>query len=289
VNRRALSAVIAVVLAVAGMIGIVVYVNDAEDRAQSGETLVEVWVVTRRVPPGTSASDIDRYVSLDTVPQKLVNDSSVSNLIDLTGLVADVELLEGETLSASRWVSPTVFARDQKRVIEVPDGLQEVSLSLSPERAGGGLIVPGDRVGVIMSFQPFDFTSEVPIEIDGIVVPPNGKTPNTTTLALHKVLVTNIQLERVPEIAEKEGIGDEEDQDVRLVPSGNLLVTVAVDTFTAERLIFGAEFGTLWFSNEGTGAVESPSAIQTRGTIYQDLQDLFDLGILAVAASDGGE
>ncbi len=282
-RKRVLSAVIALLLAIGGVVGLVAYVNAAKDRATSGEDLVEAFVVSRRVPAGTQAADIDRYVGVDEVPRKLVNSGTVGDLGDLDGLVTAVELLPGEVVSVDRWVSPTVFARDTTRVVAVPDGLQEVSLSLSPERAGGSLLVPGDTVGVFISFEPFDLSSDIPVEVDGTVVPPEGRTPNTTTLALHKVLVTNVQLEQVPEVVKREGIADEQDQDIRLVPSGNLIVTLAVDTFTAERLVFGAEFGSLWLSNEGSAAAEAPSTIQTRGTVYDDLDAATDrLGLTAV-------
>lgn len=273
-RRRVIGVAVAIILALVGMVGIVAYVDGAEERAASGEQVAEVFLVTRRVPPGTAGEDIGRYIELDTVPQKLVTRGTVGRVEDVEGLVAEVEILPGEVLSINRFVEPTVFERDANRVVDIPPGLQEVTLALTPERAGGSLLVPGDTVGVIMSFEPFDITSEVPVEVDGIVVPPNGSTPNTTTVAIHKLLVTNVQLEQVPQVVEREGIGDEDDEEVRLVPSGNLLVTLAVDTATAERLVFGAEFGLIWLSNEGPDAIEAPTLIQTRGTVYQDVVPL---------------
>ena len=215
-RRRVIGVTVAIALAVLGMIGIVAYVNGAEERATEGEVLADVFVVSRRVPPGTPAASIGSFVGLESVPQKLVTPGTVGDLADLEGLVTEVELLPGEVLSVARWIEPTVFERDANRVVDIPPGLQEVTLTLTPERAGGGFIVPGDTVGVLMSFDPFSIASEVPTEVDGIVVPPNGSTPNTTTLAIHKVLVSNIQLEQVPQVVTKPGLGDEQDEEVRL-------------------------------------------------------------------------
>ena len=270
-RKRAIGAGLAVLMAVLGTLAIVAYVNGAEERAASGETVAEVFVVTRRVPAGTAAEDLARFVELDTVPQKLINGTTVGELADLEGLVARDELLPGETLSAARFISPTIFDRDADRVIDVPPGMQELTLSLTPDRAGGGLLVPGDTVGVFLSFDPFDISSTVPVEIDGFVIPPNGRTPNTTHGTIHKVLVTNVQLEELPEVQVRQGLGDEESEEVRLVPSGNLLVTLAVETGEAEQIVFGLEFGYVWLSNEPGDATEAPSIIQHRGTIYEDV------------------
>ena len=164
--------------------------------------------------------------------------------------------------------------------------MQEVTLSLEPERAGGGLLVPGDSVGLIMSFDPFAIEAEGVIEVDGTLLSGDGSTNTTTHQTLHKILVTNVQLEQVPEVAEREGVDDEEDREVRLVPSGNLLVTFAVDVATAERIVFGAEYGKIWLTNQSVDVPEGPSIIQNRGTIYEDIENL-DESILI--NDDGGD
>lgn len=275
-NKRKVFGVIgAIVLAGIGTALLVAYVNSAEDRALEGEELVEVYTITDRIDPGTPAAEIGNRVELELVPDKVRADDAIAELSEIDGLVAQIELRPGEQLLASRWVDPIVFQRDVGRVTEIPTGLQEVTVSLTPDRAGGGAILPGDTVGVFATFDPFEISSEVPVELDdGTIVPPDGSTPNTTKLAIHKVLVTNVQLEELPEVATREGVGTEEDEEVRLAPTGNLLVSLAVDTFDAERLVFTAEFGRIWLSLEPDAAIEEPSIIQTRATIYRDLEDL---------------
>ncbi len=270
-RRRVIGVTVAIALAVLGMIGIVAYVDGAEERAASGETVAEVFVISSRVPAGTPAAQISSFIRIETVPQKLLTSDTVGDLADLEGLVAEGTLFPGEVLTTSRWIAPSVFERETNRVVDIPPGLQEVTISLSPERAAGGFLLPGDTVGVLMSFAPFSIESEVPTEVDGFVIPPNGSTPTTTTLAIHKVLVSNVQLEQVPQVVVQEGLGEEQDEEVRLAPTGNLLVTFAVDTATAERLIFAAEWGLIWLSNEGLDAVEAPSLVQTRATVHEDV------------------
>ena len=116
----------------------------------------------------------------------------------------------------------------------------------------------------------------LPLEIDNDVLPPSSSTNTTTFQALHKILVTNVQLEEVPEVVERVGLEDEDDKKIRLVPSGNLLVTLAVEVNEAERLIFGAEFGAIWLTNEAEDTLENPSVIQNRGTVYRDIEEVLE-------------
>ena len=93
-------------------------------------------------------------------------------------------------------------------------------------------------------------------------------TPNTTNIILHKVLVTNVQVERAPTAAPS---ADTELQQVQIAPTGNLLVTLAIDPENAERIVFTAEYGALWLAAETPGASEEDNQIQTRSIIYEDL------------------
>ncbi len=273
-RRKVVGVIVALCLAVAGTGLLVAYVNGAEDRALEGEELVDVVTADGTIDAGTPAEDLRSRVSVEQVPAKVRAEGAVGSVDELAGLVASIQLRDGEQLLRVRFVDPVTFERDAGRIADIPDGMQEITLSLEPERAGGGALLPGDRVGVFASFEPFNVSSEVPLELDdGVIIPPNGSTPNSTRVLLHKVLVTNVQLEELPEVADQKGLGDELDREVRLAPTGNVLVSVAVDTFDAERLVFTAEFGTIWLSLEPEHAIEAPSLVQNRGSVYVDLVD----------------
>ncbi|MDH3752249.1 MAG: RcpC/CpaB family pilus assembly protein [Acidimicrobiia bacterium] len=293
-NKKVLGIIVAIALAGFGTFALAAYVEGAEDRALEGEELVQVYVVEDLIPAGMPAEDIVDRVAQERVPAKIVPDGVISDLDVLEELIASVDLLPGEQLVRGRFSTPAVFDREQARAIDVPPGLQEVTLSLDPHRAVGGNILPGDSVGVFLSFDPFDLEGVVDIDnaeettFSDLAIQSSQtddgsgetteddaettaqKTPNTTSLTLHKVLVTNVQLERLPETIEEEsseGINSE----TTLAPTGNLLVTVALDTADAERLVFGAEFGHVWLSSESEEARELGGRIQTRATVYLDL------------------
>lgn len=272
-NKRWIGVVFAVLLAAVGTFVLVQYVSSADERALAGQETIEVLVVNQAVAAGTPAEELATNVETALVPAKTQVPGSVASLDQLTGTVAAVDLVPGEQLLLSRFIEPEVFeAQDE---FEVPDGLVEVTVSLSPERAVGGAIKQGDLVAVVASFEPFELDGtepsdeELPTDIEDVILPgsenDNPQTPNTTGLIIHKVVVTNVQVERLPTEQPEEGA---ESTDYSLAPTGNLLVTLGMAPANAERLIFTAEFGTLWLAAEQDTTPEGGTQIQTRNTVY---------------------
>ncbi|MCZ6857885.1 MAG: hypothetical protein O7F70_07790, partial [Gemmatimonadetes bacterium] len=62
-------------------------------------------------------------------------------------------------------------------------------------------------------------------------------------------------------------------------PTGNLLVTLAMEPDDVERTVFSAEFGTVWLAQESETAPDKATRIQTRGTIYLDEASVEQAGI----------
>jgi pilus assembly protein CpaB len=275
--RRILGIVASVVLLGAGTVLLVGYVRGAESRALAGEELVGVLVVDQAISAGATAEEIGEAVRLEQVPVKVAVDGAVGDLGSVAGMVAAVDLLPGEQVSTGRFADPMELR--VHAAVEPPPGTLLVTVSLSPERAVGGQLIPGDLVGVIASFDPFDITFAEPGQVidgeggEGIPIyvgstaegEPSGlKTPNSTHLILLGVTVTNVQVEQLPVEGEDAG-ADVPD----LAPTGNLLVTLAVAPPEAERVIFTAEHGFLWLVyDDGTNDLGG-TEIQTRETVYR--------------------
>lgn len=245
-SKRIIGVVAAVVLAGVGTALLVGFVRGAEERALAGEEPVDVLVVSELVEKGTPADELGDRVSTERVPAKVKAQGSIDDLGSLDGRVTSVALLPGEQLVDSRFLTPTQF--DEESGIEVPEGLQEVTISVSPERAVGGQISPGDTVGFVASFGSAGEEEET-----------------STKFILHKLLITNIQMEQLPQQTE-----DGADNDADLAPTGNLLITFAVDVPQVERMVFAAEHGSIWLTNEPEDADEGGSEIRTGGNIYDD-------------------
>jgi len=279
-NKRWIGVIASVALAALGALLLVRYVQGADERALEGEETVEVLVVTDPVPRGTAAEDLEGSVESTLVPVKLQTPGSIGDLAVLQGSYAAVDLVPGEQLLASRFVTADNLAALDE--YPLPDGLLEVTLSLSPERALGGALRPGDEVAVIASFAPFDLTAEETVTVQRVPADDvegtdpetisstetktvDGRTPSSTQLIIHTAIVTNVQVERLPTATDEESAAQ---SGVDLAPTGNLLVSLAMAPEDVERTVFTAEFGTVWLALETETVANDPTRIQTRGTVY---------------------
>ena len=216
--RRLLAAVVAVLLAAAGAWVLLSYVRSADARAQAGERLVPVLVVDAPVADGTPADQLAGSVSLVQVPSRLVGTDALADLSGVGGLVTSADLLPGEMLLAGRFADPTATRADGS--VPTPNGLVEVSATLDRQRAGGGTLAPGHRVGVTLTST--DTSS-------------SGLAALSTFRVLHDVLVT-----RVAPPAE----GD---------LTAGWTITVAVSPADAETVVLGLEGQAIWLSLEADG------------------------------------
>jgi pilus assembly protein CpaB len=300
-RRRVLGILLAVALAGLGTWALVAYVQSAKDEALAEEPQVEVYVVTRDVRLGAGMREITESVELMEVPERLAAPDAVTDLDDLAkGDVTAVQLRAGEQLLESRLVDPDTLVR-----VEVPDGLQELTLALEPERAVGGLLEAGDLVGVVLSFDPFEITEAgAPAAVDdettgggdgdtddggegaadGDSTP--AKTPNVTHLTLHQVQVTSVRYaQRDSERIVERQSDDEEDADASALgrevedeetvsaivdegPDERLLVTLAVSSPEVEQIVFAAEFGHVWLTKQTTETDEDGTRIVTLDQVY---------------------
>lgn len=256
-KKKRVSLIAAVALVAIGTVALVTYVGKAEDRALAGEELVDVLVLDADVPAGTSATELQQFVRIESVPTKVQAAGALAGISDADGMVVSVDLVQGEQLTQSRLVSAEEFNAIQARVgrgggtVSVPEGLLEITIPLDAVRTVGGTVRPGDHVGLIASFTGLQSD-------DGAVA---GK--DTSGFLLHKILVTNVQ--GTP-VADPTRTATAEDR--APTPGGSLFVTLAVDAASAERVVFASSYGDIWLAVEPVDASESGTGIQTTDRIY---------------------
>jgi pilus assembly protein CpaB len=285
-NKRWIGVIASVALALVGAFLLVNYVQGADERALEGEETIEVLVVNEPIARGTAVEELEGKVEIVLVPAKLQTPGSVGDLTALEGTYTSVDLVPGEQLLSSRFVAAdTLVTLDE---FPLPDGMLEVTLSLTPERALGGALRPGEEVAVIASFEPFNLkVEEEPVAVAEVSEDEEGtvtetvtvgetrivttSTPNSTNLIILKALVTNVQVERLPTSSD-----DEATEGINLAPTGNLLVSLALDPHDVERTVFTAEFGNVWLARSPDGASDESTPVQTRGTVYLEPGDGLD-------------
>jgi pilus assembly protein CpaB len=201
-RRRLLAAFAALVLLFVGTVVLLAYVRGADARALAGVRTTEVLVADRPIPEGTPAEELTALVRTEVLPAKAALEGRVTDLGDLAGQVATVDLQPGEQLLAGRFAASEDLGTPG--VVPVPDGLQEVSVQLEPQRAVGGRLAAGDAVGVVVSLED-----------------------KRTHAVLHDVLVTQVQ--GAPAPAEQDASGTETAA-ASAAPTSSLLVTLAPST-----------------------------------------------------------
>jgi pilus assembly protein CpaB len=262
-SRRIAGLGLAAILALVGTAALVAYVTTAEQRALAGEELVDVHVVIATIPAGTPAEQIGDHVTVEQVPAKVRPVGSVSDLGALAGQVTAVDLVPGEQLVAGRFV-PRSEQTSRETGIEIPEGMVEVTIETDAERGVGGLLEPGLTAAVFASFDASSSGGTVAeLGAEALVVPssasdPGGGASHSTDLLLRKVLITAVQ---------EPGGRSQREQRATTAPGGALLVTLAVDPFDAERLVFTAEFGRVWLAIERDTVPEVDPPGQTRDSV----------------------
>lgn len=280
-NRRIVGIALAVLLGAVGTFVLANYVQSARDEAAEPEPTADVLVVTGQVAQGASLDQVDGNVAVVEVPERLVADGALDDLDGLDPeLVVDVALQPGEQLLENRLVEPSELVS-----VDVPAGLQQLTIALDPERAIGGQIEAGTKVGIVMSYEPFELAASgtpsdgssdpnEPIALTAAEAPVVTKTPNTTHLTLNQILVTSVQLSQSDAERSTETRTDDDGDDpvvaadISEAPGDRLLVSMAVTAPEAEQIVFAAEFGRLWLTGQDARTDTSNSRILTLQQAY---------------------
>ncbi|MGA4508932.1 Flp pilus assembly protein CpaB [Propionibacteriaceae bacterium G1746] len=230
-KRRVAAAILASVLAIAGVVMIAFYVRGADQRAIANLEPTSVLVVTREIPRGQVAK-LGTNVEQRQLPASAVPPGVVTDLKSLEGKVADTTLHPGEQLFSSRFTNPEALTND---AVVVPPQLVQVTVKLAPERVLGGQLKAGDTVGVTASWKTTDSVSY-------------------TMPMLHKVLVT-----RVSSTTAQADTGQS-------AAPAEQLITLAVASTDADRIVWTAEHGTIWLTLERQTSNTSGGRIVTLPT-----------------------
>lgn len=245
-KTRLIGGAAAFLLAITGTVAVTSYVQGADQRALNGAAASPVYVVEKEIPANTPAAELTKFIKASSMPASAVAEGSVTDLGTLAGRVTSAALLPGEQLLDARMVDPASLLVPGKAA--VPAGMQEVTVQLGPDRLVGGQLAAGDTVGVLVSFT------------EGA-----GHDGPTTRLVFSKVLITSIQ--GAP--AEATGKEAQATTSGPPVPAGAMLITLARPAAEVERIVFAAEFGSLWLSKEADTSTGGGTSVITKDGFYQ--------------------
>jgi pilus assembly protein CpaB len=233
------------------------YAQGADQRAVKNLEPVTVLVVQTAIPAGTPVEAMTASLATRQLPAAAVTASSLKSLDDSQGKVAAVDLIPGEQLVTERLVEPENLKIQGS--VDIPAGLQEVSFQLEPQRVVGGRIAPGDHVGIFINLKD-----------GGLEAKPEKQ---TTQLSIHKVLVTAVQRAPVATPSPQPSADGSAPMEDMSLPTGSLLLTVAVNDIDAGKIVYASEFkefASLWLSKEPLNATESGKpGIMTKPEVYK--------------------
>ena len=149
-SRRTLIVVAAIVLAALAAATTFVYVRGIEERAFRGAELVEVFVVSRDIPrglPGEQAAN--DYVKASKVPRDLFPSTALTALDPLAGKVALGPLSANTILVEGQFVDPRTAQVTFSQ--KIPAGRVAITVSVDQVRGVAGLLVPGDKVNILVA------------------------------------------------------------------------------------------------------------------------------------------
>jgi pilus assembly protein CpaB len=254
-----LAAVLALVLALVGILLVINYANRADERALQGMETDNVYVAIQAIEEGTPSVGLAELVETRAVPVQFQEPGAVTDLADVAGQVLVSDLLAGEQLQTAHFATAEELrGQGEFDLPEEAQDLHQVTIPLDNPRALGGAIAAGDTVGVFGSFQ-VQSEDEYVLDAEGNVerVPEGQSEDNTgegvgdfslTDLLIHKALVVRVEGGYV---APPPGLGAEDDEgDAEGGPADTIHVTLALGADDAGGVIYAMEFGSLWLTLE---------------------------------------
>jgi pilus assembly protein CpaB len=239
VKRRVLTVALAVLLAVLGTGGVLVYVHQADARALAGQKAATVLVAHSLVPSGTSASAAlhDGLLASQTLPAASVPADAVRSVTpDLSALVMSSDLQPGQLLLRPMLVTAVQTAG----ALAIPEGMIAVSIVVCLPEAVAGYVHLGSEVAVFDTYVPHGTLSDQ----SGC----QGQHAQQVAAARTRMVLPKAQVLSVGSAAANAqpttttsartgAFSGNNSNDTAASGQGTMLVTLAVSQANAERLI----------------------------------------------------
>lgn len=245
-SRRGVSLIVALLLAAFATAAWVSYVRSIEKRAIDGNATVQIYVAGDAIPAGTTAEQADeKKLFVKTgVPKRLVAESAVTELPQLRGTVASVTIQKGEQILRTRFTSPEQAAR----LLQIPPGLQAMSVEVAAPPGVAGFVQPHDRVSVIAKVAPQNTDPIVRFLLQDVEVLAVGSRTSAAAPA-------SGSREAARESAEPQ-------------PADRMLLTLAVSPYQAEQLAFAVLEGQVYFTLLPPGSKATGTPGRTAGNVF---------------------
>lgn len=248
---RARNVGLAIVLGLGAALLVMLYVrNSGSDSTSLGQQLVNVFVASRDIAPGTPGSEIGKNLNSQPVPRTSVVAGAISNKAQVRDLVSTAPILAGQQVTTRQ------FERVVQEGIagEITRTMRAFQLAGDPNQLLVGTLAAGDRVDVIANLK---YTL---VDFRGVVT----ATPSTTgeNLVATRVVLRNLLVLKAPEApAGSSNFGSTSQYSVILRLTDN----------QAQKLFFVTKNGDWSLQlRPAHAADDSPGSVETAGSILSD-------------------
>lgn len=205
--RRTVMLVVAVVVAAIAAFATYAWLNGVQDRAYDDATLVRVYKVAKDIDKGVTGEQAleSESVRAGRAPQEFRPGTALTNINVIRGKVALTKLSAGQIVVDGMFVEPR--AAQVTAAQRIPAGQVAVTISADQVAGVAGLLVPGDKVDIMVS------------------------SPTSTNMLFQNVNILFIGQTAAPEAGETDVVE----------PTTSGLITFAVPAAAAQRIVLATK------------------------------------------------
>lgn len=274
-TRRILAALAALVIALAGLFGVVSYARAADQRALAGQEAVPAYIAEKEVPVGTTAGQAqkDGLIVRTLVARKAVPEGA---LTEISGgydqLVATATIQPGELVMSSRFAARGATAG----TLAVPQGLMAVSVALDDPSHVGPFVGVGTKIAVFDTFNVQENGGKAVTDPEAAVPAGDRLQDRHEFTRATRLLVPELEVLAVGSTTTAGRTGTAGAEDTGSSPAlaatgqdAQTLFTLAVTQEQANKLIHASRTGTLSFALLGPGASAQPGQDVNDHTLFE--------------------
>lgn len=145
---------LAIIFGVMAAFAVYKYLNNVKAAYVKQGNFVEVAVAAQYIPPKTQLNP--QMFTMQEIPSKYVNDDAEVDPQALTGKLAKTPIFKGEQILRSKMAGDNDASEGLAFII--PEGQRAMTVAVNEVSGIAGLIKPGDRVDVLVTFDANDQT-----------------------------------------------------------------------------------------------------------------------------------
>ncbi len=257
-RTRLATITLAAVLALIGIVAVLAYVRQANERAVNGLKAETVEVAAAPIVAGTSLKEAKSEGRLTTekVPESSLSTPAVQSVIGSNeDLVVSATVAKGQVLLQNMLTSASAYGAPTSSSFVIPPNMVAVTINMCVSEAVADYVVPGSNVAVFDTLTGNDSQVDRTCDTGHQVLTAGAVAGTLLVLAKAEVLAVGVN----PGTSSTSGASSvaattDPASSTSASADGEVLVTLAVDQADAQRLILLDEVGLPYLALLGSSA-----------------------------------